>query len=173
MAENKKKFEKWIVLTSRSGQTFEAVSSKIQRKPDLIYRSKDFSHKSVMGRLRVITPQLRSNIIITLMGYMRIVDKDICNNFNVVNLHPAPIQLGSFNEYKGKDPIERYFKDREASENVEYIWGSVIHKVTPELDEGPILKSGSYLCRDIEECYNMNFNLNVKLWNDYLKEHLA
>jgi folate-dependent phosphoribosylglycinamide formyltransferase PurN len=72
--------------------------------------------------------------LITLHGFLRIIPKEICKKYkNIYNLHPGLIT--EYPELKGKDPQKR------AIEAGHKIAGAVIHKVTPIVDDGEIIKS--------------------------------
>ncbi len=166
--DNKTKFNRWINLGSRSGKTLDEVCKALGKRPDTNYNSKNFSKEVIESQLRRLYSKEKT--LITLMGYLRIVPEDICREFTVMNIHPAPIHLKPYERYKGKDPIERYWKERPNSSNVVHLWGSVLHVATPELDEGPIIANRIFGCRDLEECYNNSFSANIDLWVKYLKE---
>lgn len=71
--------------------------------------------------------------LITLHGWLRIIPKEICKNYNIYNGHPGLISKHP--ELKGKDPqLRSYMGNYETG-------GSVIHKVIPEVDQGKILIS--------------------------------
>ena len=70
--------------------------------------------------------------IITLHGWLRIMPPSICEKFKIYNGHPGLIT--DYPELKGKDPQERMFNDG----NYTY-YGSVVHKVVPEVDSGEIV----------------------------------
>jgi folate-dependent phosphoribosylglycinamide formyltransferase PurN len=68
----------------------------------------------------------------TLHGWMRIIPKEICNDYEMYNLHPGLIT--TYPELKGKDPQVRA-NNHELYERV----GVVVHRVEPGVDEGEIL----------------------------------
>ena len=74
--------------------------------------------------------------IVSLHGWLRQIPKDICNQYSIFNGHPGLIS--TYPELKGKDPQIR------AIEGKYSIAGSVIHKVTPEIDEGTIISEISF-----------------------------
>jgi len=74
-----------------------------------------------------------SNPVITLHGYLRIIPKDICNKYEIYNLHPGLID--KYPSLKGFNPQERAFL-----EGYKHA-GCVIHRVVPEVDAGEILLS--------------------------------
>jgi len=100
--------------------------------------------------------------IITLHGWMRIVPPDICEKFEIYNGHPGLIT--KYPELKGKDPQKRAFELEHKQ------IGTVIHKVTPGVDEGEILASASinnsYL--DEQSIFIALREVSVSLWSNFL-----
>ena len=76
--------------------------------------------------------------IYALVGYMLILGPELCQRFPCINLHPAPPggPAGAW-----EDVIWRLM-DARASES-----GIIIHRVTPELDRGPVLTYCRYPIR--------------------------
>lgn len=74
-----------------------------------------------------------NNPVITLHGFLRIIPKEICEKYEMYNLHPGLID--KFPALKGFNPQERAFTEGYK------LAGCVIHKVTPGVDEGEILMS--------------------------------
>ncbi len=66
--------------------------------------------------------------IIFSVGYMKVIEKRIINNFDVINLHPSILP-----KYKGLMTQKRMLI------NNEKYYGFTIHKVSTELDEGKII----------------------------------
>jgi len=79
--------------------------------------------REVMNRLRDSHPDL-----CVLAGYMLIVGKEMCQRYNMINLHPAAPggPKGTWQE------VVWQLIDNQAQET-----GVMMHLVTPELDEGP------------------------------------
>jgi len=79
--------------------------------------------REIMNRLRGFHPDL-----CVLAGYMLIVGKEICQKYNMINLHPAALggPAGTWQEV-----IWQLIESR-AEET-----GVMMHLVTPELDKGP------------------------------------
>ena len=63
--------------------------------------------------------------IIFSVGYMKVIEKRIINNFDVINLHPSILP-----NYKGLMTQKRMLINNEKN------YGFTIHKVSPELDDG-------------------------------------
>ena len=79
--------------------------------------------REVMKRLKGCNPDL-----CVLAGYMLIVGPEMCQRYNMINLHPAAPDgpTGTW-----KEVIWKLIEDR-ATET-----GAMMHLVTPELDKGP------------------------------------
>ncbi len=79
--------------------------------------------REVMKRLRSFSPDL-----CVLAGYMLIVGKEMCQRYNMINLHPAAPggPAGTWQE------VIWQLIDNEAQQT-----GVMMHLVTPELDKGP------------------------------------
>ncbi len=84
----------------------------------------DYDRK-VMARLKEFHPDL-----CVLAGYMLIVGKEMCSKYNMINLHPAAPggTTGTWRE------VIWQLIGEQASET-----GVMMHLVTPELDEGPVV----------------------------------
>jgi phosphoribosylglycinamide formyltransferase-1 len=65
-----------------------------------------------------------------LAGYMLIVGQEMCNRFNMINLHPA---LPSGPKGTWQDVIWQLMDERASGSGV------MIHLVTPQLDRGPVI----------------------------------
>ena len=85
--------------------------------------------------------------IIFSVGYMKIIEKRIINNFDVINLHPSILP-----NYKGLMTQKRMLI------NNEKYYGFTIHKVSPELDDGQIIS-------------NKTKKINTKNESELMKKH--
>lgn len=90
-----------------------------------------------------------------LAGYMWITSEEFCNKLNLINLHPALPggPKGSWEEVIWQLISARAFET-----------GAMIHKVTPELDEGPAL---TYFR------FNLRSEPFTKLWEETEKKLLS
>jgi len=182
---------KWIVFFSQTGNEIVEIIKNLNTEPDSIITNREniehleisklFSNKiiqipnypkeknyyEVFQSLNIC--QRKS--IITLHGFLRIIPNNICNNYNIVNLHPGLIN--KYPELKGIHPQKKatYLKHP--------IIGCVIHKVTPDIDSGEILlyaseKSGYSLSDNLKILKRLSLNLWLKyLLNiEVLKGHL-
>lgn len=81
--------------------------------------------REVNRRIERFSPDL-----CVLAGYMLILGEELCQKYNMINLHPAPPggPVGSWQEVIGK------LMEGKAKKA-----GAMIHLVTPELDRGPVV----------------------------------
>jgi len=135
----------WIAMFSQTGSEIAALAKELGRSPDLILTNNrkrewhDFintcnvhvdTHDGLMNYLRLGPTD---NFIITLHGYLRIIPEDITRMYEMYNGHPGLIT--TYPELKGKDPQEKVWSNMDAYSIV----GSVVHKVTPEVDDGEVV----------------------------------
>ena len=85
--------------------------------------------------------------IIFSVGYMRVIEKSIIENFDVINLHPSILP-----NYKGLMTQKRMLI------NNEKYYGFTIHRVSPELDDGKTIS-------------NKTKKINTKSESELLKKH--
>ena len=85
--------------------------------------------------------------VIFSVGYMKVIEKSIIENFDVINLHPSILP-----NYKGLLTQKRMLI------NNEKYYGFSIHKVSPELDDGQTIS-------------NKTKKINTKSESELLKKH--
>jgi len=86
----------------------------------------------------------KNDTIVTLHGYLRIIPADICEMLEIYNGHPGLINY--YPELKGLDPQKRAWENRHR-----YKWmGSVVHQVTPKLDDGRIITYSAYPMKSVK-----------------------
>ena len=150
--------KQWVALFSQSGSEIVRLTERLGRWPDIIFtNNKDIDSwhsdmrkfyiegRSRIGgtsRIKVVNAlqaktcnflhEIDKNSIVTLHGWLRIVPQNICELYEIYNGHPGLINVHP--ELKGKDPQVRAYEGGYAT------IGSVVHKVTPEVDEGEILE---------------------------------
>lgn len=102
--------------------------------------------------------------IITLHGFLRVLPKKICNQYEIYNLHPGLIT--KYPELKGLNPQERAFSGNYTTA------GCVIHRVTPIVDDGEVLKEGEVSINGIPlpEIYGKLHKLAFLLWKNFIVE---
>lgn len=169
---------KWTALFSRTGNEIYNISLAIQRNPDVIGTNRkkmdgvnkyllDFHNIQQMSKKPSIEEYhqvLEGSDLVTLHGYLRILPDEICEQYNIYNLHPGLIN--KYPELKGFNPQEKAYNLKLPTS------GSVIHKVIPEVDSGEIV---DYIETDInnlnlDEIYQKLHDDSSKLWIKFLKE---
>ena len=91
--------------------------------------------------------------VIFSVGYMKVIEKSIIENFDVINLHPSILP-----NYKGLMTQKRMLI------NNEKYYGFTIHKVSPELDDGQTIsnKTKKIYTKDETELLKKHKNLEHK-----------
>lgn len=171
----------WIAFFSQTGNEIVNLSDKLGIEPKLIITNKqtlDIKSKVYLkfknkiwylpNKPTIIDYQRIFKILdiqkedrLTLHGYLRIIPPIICEEYNIINLHPGLIT--KYPELKGFNPQEKAY-----NLNHEVI-GSVIHKVSPIVDDGEILISNYIKGKDtLDETYSSLAELSLSLWYNYL-----
>ena len=102
------------------------ISTKIKS-----YVSKFYKDVLVIEHQRKLQKKIFYNTeVIFSVGYMRVVEKNIIENFDIINLHPSILPY-----YKGLMTQKRMLI------NNEKYYGFTIHKVSPELDDGQTISN--------------------------------
>jgi formyltetrahydrofolate hydrolase len=107
-----------------------------------------------------------NNHVVTLHGWMRIVPPEICEKFNIYNGHPGDIL--TYPELKGKDPQQKAFDLNHKT------IGTVIHKVIPEVDAGPVMVT-SKIGNTFKDVASISIALreeSIDIWTDFLKTRI-
>ena len=181
----------WVTFFSQSGSEIYNISNALGRYPDAIITNKqdlsqtnaDLINLTKFREQKLNTtifhqipqkPELNDytailnkfvNPLITLHGYLRIIPKEICDKYEIFNLHPGLIN--KFPNLKGFNPQERAFTSgyKEA--------GCVIHKVTPGVDEGEIVATGEINIEDLTltQVYTGLHDCAFNVWKNFLTEY--
>jgi folate-dependent phosphoribosylglycinamide formyltransferase PurN len=144
--------KKWAALFSHTGSEIVNISNKLSRSPDVVITNNvpgdEDINKEILKKKLVYTDKkptvesyralLEDADIVTLHGWMRIIPKEICKEYNIYNLHPGLIT--KYPELKGADPQKQVAT---CLDNRYNRIGCVIHKVIPEVDEGRVLLESS------------------------------
>lgn len=106
------------------------------------------------------------NPIITLHGYLKIMPKEICDKYEIYNLHPGLIN--KYPSLKGFNPQERAFKEGYK------LAGCVIHKVVTEVDAGEIILSQGVSIeeKNLHEVYNLLYDVAFDLWKSFFTAYI-
>jgi phosphoribosylglycinamide formyltransferase-1 len=112
--------------------------------------------------------RLKSNLY-TLHGYLRIIPKSYIRNKKDKFYNGHPGLITKYPELKGKDPQQKAFE----LQMIEV--GSVIHRITPEVDEGEILvESGSRVSdpTNLNEYYDMLKETSLVAWKTFFRNYI-
>jgi folate-dependent phosphoribosylglycinamide formyltransferase PurN len=176
----------WVTFFSQTGSEIYKISKKINRVPDVIVTNKPKNNvleinqdlffeyvdrivwlpkKPSIEEYRQVIPK---NALVTLHGWLRIIPPEICEEYEIYNLHPAPIHLDGYDKYKGKDPQIRIFEDK-----AKYS-GNVIHECIPELDAGKILAKNYFDVQglDLETIFKLTHSKATELWCSFLENRV-
>jgi folate-dependent phosphoribosylglycinamide formyltransferase PurN len=174
--------KKWIAFFSKSGSEIAEVSNRLGRWPDLIITNRKSStgcNPAILERKVVFikndpteidyTNAINScwgtDVFITLHGYMRILPKKICETYEIYNGHPGLIT--KYPELKGKDPQHK------AWVNAYKTSGCVIHKVTPEVDDGAVLAEVEVTINGtLDDTISILHKNSIDLWENFLRDKL-
>jgi len=176
--------KQWICLFSQTGTEIVDLSAKLGIIPDLVFTNNAnreqynpglknveyLPHDQLMELFRSADVRSHSeDTLVTLHGYLRIIPADICDMYEIYNGHPAAIKL--YPELKGFNPQIRAWENREKYP----IIGSVVHKVTPGVDEGEIVASIEYINRvdSLDEMYAVLRKASLQSWAFFLKRTLV
>ena len=188
---------KWVAFFSQTGSEIVNVSKAINRWPDLVVTNKQddkTTHVELVQRVRqkdtelltlpswpkemdytraadelnysILNDAWRENVFVTLHGYLRILPPDFTRSSNIFNGHPGAIHIHP--ELKGLDPQKKAWKENHIRV------GCVIHKVIPELDDGPIVEK-CLINNNFETFIDLLDALHVassELWINFLNERL-
>ena len=182
--ENK---QRWCALYSQTGSELYEITKNIQRIPNIIITNSQKEFNSIHNLIgNIIGTHLDRTIyffskkpriedyrrvfrkfdLITLHGWLNIIPPEICNKFEIYNGHPGLIS--TFPQLKGFNPQERAYnlKLKES--------GSVIHRVTAEVDAGEILmeKKINIEGLSLKDIICKLHDTSINLWCDFLKEKL-
>lgn len=172
----------WVTFFSQTGSEIYKISKKIGRVPDKIITNKskdkvleinqDLFNEYIdrivwLPKKPTVIEYIQAipkTSIVTLHGWLRIIPPEICDMYEIYNLHPAPIHLEGYDKYKGKDPQVRIFEDK-----AKYS-GNVIHKCIAELDAGEILARNHFDVRglDLDTIFKITHSKATELWCGFL-----
>lgn len=180
----------WTVFVSQTGSEVYNISRELGIIPKLLVTNnikklstkvkeylelqgciiKEISFRPLLNEY--LQEEILNSSIITLHGYLRVLPKDFIDNYkgNIYNGHPALITR--YPELKGLNKQEDVFYHKEKYP----FMGSVIHIVTPILDDGDILFEVSKIndVQSLDDAYDKLKQTSFASWNiffnNYLKE---
>lgn len=174
----------WVTFFSQTGSEIYNVSRILDREPDVIITNKPVSSIDTINQnlldnffdkiifvsdrpsveeYKFVIPE---NSFITLHGYLRILPPEICNEFEIYNLHPAPLKM--YPDLKGFTPQKRVYEEKRDFS------GNTIHKCVAEVDAGEILAENSLFVRgySLDRIFRETHDAATDLWIDFLKDKL-
>ena len=171
----------WTVFISQSGSEIKAISEELGIVPKLlITNNKKKMNIEVIEYFKKYSCEIReipfnplishfcqedilNSDLITLHGFLRIIPKDFIDNYkgNIYNGHPALIS--KYPELKGLNKQEDVYYNKDKYP----VMGSVVHKVTPILDDGEIVTE-SIRVNDVESLYDAYNKLRDTSFNSWI-----
>ncbi len=180
---------RWLALFSQTGSEIAQIADTVGRFPDciitdninqsppfhscihrcnvLIYDSCRDMNKD--QKIHFYERYFKHYDIITLHGWLNIVPGPVCEKYKIYNGHPGLINV--YPELKGKDPQEKAWKNIDSYQSV----GSVIHRVTAEIDGGDVLyyaKNDASECKSLEDTFDVLKRTSLKTWVDFYEDYL-
>lgn len=187
----------WVAFFSQTGTEILDISRDIKYFPDVAVTNnkfkdinqnlfdfyRDSSDKTLIytdpkidsNTYREIFKEIGDNALITLHGWLRIVPADICEEYTIYNGHPGLINM--YEDLKGKDPVHKVWKNYNCYEFA----GSVIHKVTAEVDEGEIIEKNGFPLQSghnkdvfytFDSLNNEVRKVSKKLWINFIRNNI-
>jgi len=175
--------KRWISLFSQTGSELEQISKKLGRYPDYVICNRNhfegINQELLKHTILLGVPQKpsvgdyykaigdRKDTIVTLHGYLRIIPPEICNDYEIYNGHPGDIV--QYPELKGFNP------QKKALELKLPTTGTVIHRVTAEVDCGEIVSRAPYTITPTDTLDSLTNNikgLSIDIWVTLLRKLL-
>lgn len=181
----------WVPFFSQTGTEILDIIKATGITPEVIVTNERPNHlrtinpelEETFGDLIITVPNKPSledyrvildvveNPLITLHGWLRIIPEDICNNFKtIINCHPGLIT--DFPELKGKDPQIRAWKG--IQEGTYKTIGTVLHKVSPGVDEGMIVAServNAWTAESLDDVFEVLKNRSLYMWINLFEQY--
>jgi folate-dependent phosphoribosylglycinamide formyltransferase PurN len=174
----------WVTFFSQTGSEIYNISQILNKEPDIIVTNKPIdkidtinqnlldkffdkivfiSKKPTIEEYEFVIPE---NSFITLHGYLRILPPEICAQFEIYNLHPAPLRL--YPDLKGFTPQERVYKEKRDFS------GNTIHKCIAEVDAGEILAENTLFVRgySLDQIFTETHSKATELWCSFLENRV-
>lgn len=168
-----------IALFSQTGTEIVNIATQRNKWPDCIITNdrpseKREMHLEIRDKEVITLPNTPTvedyrsvfskyeNPLITLHGWLRIIPKEVCEEYEIINGHPGDIV--TYPILKGKDPQMKAF-----NLNLPYS-GAVLHRVTAEVDSGAIIALDSVYIKELNlsEIFHTLHALTTNLWVMYL-----
>ena len=174
----------WITFFSQTGSEIYKLSKILNRVPDKIITNKPFAKlhdinldlfdeyfdllyfvntKPTVEEYFSVIPE---GSLVTMHGWLRIMPPEVCEKYEIYNLHPAPLKM--YPDLKGFTPQERVYNEKRDFS------GNTIHKCIAEVDAGEILAENTLFVRGftLDQIFFETHKKATELWVDFLKERL-
>ena len=167
-------------MFSQTGSEIAALAKHLDKWPDVIVtnnRDRNTWCKELREvrrvRIKIVSPvqaktanflhniEDSKNALVTLHGWLRIIPKEICEQYELVNGHPGLIN--TFPELKGKDPQVRAYEGGYTT------IGSVVHRVTPVVDDGEVLEWSATYQDDLDNLFEVFAKLKHTSFSSWCK----
>jgi len=174
---------KWAALFSQTGSEICNLSERLGIYPNLVISDnvnsaiderininckevlwRSYKNLSKEEKIQYYIKRLKGYDVITLHGWLNIIPAEVCNALSIYNGHPGLINY--YPDLKGKDPQVRAWGDIERYDAL----GSVVHKVTPGVDEGPIVcysKSSANGIDSLDKVFDTLRETSLNSWVDF------
>lgn len=182
MKENKQKTKRcWIAMFSQTGSELHTICSELGVWPDVVITNAEEVDTSKWGNTNLIWLSFKDIItsktykslfnafspcedpVVTLHGWLKIVPGDVCEQHQIFNGHPGDIV--KFPQLKGKDPQQKAYDLKMP------VSGCVIHRVTSEIDGGPIVsydKVPIAHCKNADEVIRTLKETSIDQWKKFI-----
>ena len=137
-------------LTSKNFNTISIISNnQVSKQIKELIKSNELEIK-IYENVSNLKPKLLGDCdIVFSVGYLKKINSEIIENYEVINLHPSLLP-----KYKGLMTHKRMLINNEAK------YGYSIHRVTTYLDDGKILSQNQ---KNISTYYENELSSNQKL----------
>lgn len=170
----------WFAMFSQTGSELQEVCKRLNQWPDVVFTNAAEVDASKWSKSMLvhIGGKTESSLyhslfdifaagadpLVTLHGWLKIVPADVCEKYQIFNGHPGDIK--KFPQLKGKDPQKKAFELKLPFS------GCVIHRVTAEIDAGPIVmhdKVAIAQCKNVEQVIETLKKTSIEQWTKLLK----
>lgn len=172
----------WFAMFSQTGGELQEVCKRLNQWPDVVFTNAVEVDASKWSKSMLVQIDAKSKIdsslyhslfdafaagadpLITLHGWLKIVPADVCEKYQIFNGHPGNIK--KFPQLKGKDPQKKAFELKLPFS------GCVIHRVTSEIDGGPIVMHDETViahCKSVDAVVATLKKTSIEQWIKLLK----
>jgi len=177
----------WSVFISQSGSEIKKISEILEIIPKIIItNNKNKMNTEVIEYFKKYSCEVREipynpllahfsqedildSKLITLHGFLRIIPKEFINEYKGEMFNGHPALISKYPELKGLNKQEDVYYNKDKYS----VMGSVIHRVTPILDDGEIVREVSIVndVNSLEDAYTKLKETSLISWILFLKEY--